>query len=294
MVAMDVVDTLRHQQGLVDRELDSQGRRDRLLDRLRELYQAQGINVTDQILEEGIVALEQERFKYQPVERSWKTRLAGIWVSRERWGKPIGFLAVLGSLFFGFYLFTEVLPERSMRNKLPNQIQSSLASIEAVAKNALVIDSAREIATFAEQGVSKQDYGLAQKRLTELEKIKQQLQMSYVIRIVSDPEERSGIYRIPDVNESSRNYYLIVEAVDDNNSAIELPILSEETNKTSLKRKWGLRVSENVYQQVGKDKTDDGIIQSNQVGEKRVGYMQPTYSIDTTGGMISEWEFYND
>ena len=43
MAAMDVVDTLRHEQSIAERELDSQGRRERLLQRLRELYTAQGI-----------------------------------------------------------------------------------------------------------------------------------------------------------------------------------------------------------------------------------------------------------
>jgi len=59
MLAMDVVDTLRHRQQLVDRELDAEARRERLVEKLREIYASQGLNVTDEMLEEGVRALEE-------------------------------------------------------------------------------------------------------------------------------------------------------------------------------------------------------------------------------------------
>ena len=50
MLAMDVVDTLRHQENLVSRELSEQDRDAQLLQRLREIYRGQGIEVPDRIL----------------------------------------------------------------------------------------------------------------------------------------------------------------------------------------------------------------------------------------------------
>ena len=61
LLAMDVVDTLRHRAQLVDRELDSEERRADLLERLREIYTAQGIEVPDHILLDGVKALEERR-----------------------------------------------------------------------------------------------------------------------------------------------------------------------------------------------------------------------------------------
>ena len=61
MVAMDVVDTLRHQQTVAERELDIQGRRERMLERLKDMYKGQGIDVPEHVLLEGISALEEER-----------------------------------------------------------------------------------------------------------------------------------------------------------------------------------------------------------------------------------------
>ena len=289
MAAMDVVDTLRHQQGLVERELDTGGRRDRLLARLRELYQAQGIEVTDEILQEGILALEEERFKYTPVKPSFAIRMAHIWVSRSRWGKPVGFLAVLATVFFGFYIFNDVLPERAMRNDLPNQLQATYTSIETISKNPDVISQAGQKLTLAEQAIESENYAGAQLTLADMQAVAKSLQLNYSIRVLSKPNQNSGVWRVPDINQSGRNYYLIVEAVDENNKVIALPILSEESNKSVIKKQWGLRVSEQTFYEIARDKQDDGIIQSNIVGEKKVGYLAPEFSIATTGGTITEW-----
>ncbi len=65
MLAMDVVDTLRRRQRLVEREFDSEGREQDLKQRLRKIYAAQGIEVPDHVLEEGVAALREERFVYK-------------------------------------------------------------------------------------------------------------------------------------------------------------------------------------------------------------------------------------
>ena len=69
MLAMDVVDTLRHDQRLVERELSDDASDDALIKRLREVYKGQGIEVPDRILEEGVKALHEKRFSYKPLSR---------------------------------------------------------------------------------------------------------------------------------------------------------------------------------------------------------------------------------
>ena len=49
MLAMDVVDTLRHSENLVARELGEEDRASALMERLREVYRQQGIDVPGQI-----------------------------------------------------------------------------------------------------------------------------------------------------------------------------------------------------------------------------------------------------
>ena len=289
MVAMDVVDTLRHQQGIAERELDGEGRRGRLLLRLRDLYKAQGIDVPDHVLQEGIDALEQERFLYEPVKPSFGTKMARLWVSRGRWGKPVGFLAVLGSLFSGVYLVTDVLPEQQMRSSLPKQLEASLSTIRIISKDPAIVSEAEGRVVAAKQAINNQQYEQANKVLDGLKTVSELLQTEYSVRVISRPGESSGVWRIPDVNQSGRNYYLIVEAIGKNNKIVSLDILSEESNTRKKVKTWGLRVNEQTFYQISADKKDDGIIQGNQVGKKDIGYLEPQFSIATTGSTITEW-----
>ena len=84
MLAMDVVDTLRRRQRLVEREFDSEGREQDLKQRLHKIYAAQGIEVPDHVLEEGVAALREERFVYKSPPENFATRLARLYVTRAR------------------------------------------------------------------------------------------------------------------------------------------------------------------------------------------------------------------
>src|SRR3974377_678026 len=66
MLAMDVVDTLRHQQDLVDRELASDEQEQALIDKVKRMYSSQGLEVTDDVIAEGVAALREDRFAYRP------------------------------------------------------------------------------------------------------------------------------------------------------------------------------------------------------------------------------------
>lgn len=289
MVAMDVVDTLRHQEKLVARELDGDGRRERLLSRLKDMYAAQGIDVPDHVLEEGISALEQERFQYQAVPSSWRTRVARLWVSRTRWSKPVGFLAVLAAIFYGVYFTAEVLPQRQLLSGLPAQIGASLTHIRSIAKTPEIVAEAERIAANARSALTAGNTEVAESVVANLTSLEAQLSQSYRLRIVVRPNKQSGIWRQPPTNTSGRNYYLIVEAIDARNRPIELTIFNEESNKAARVTSWGLRVDEETFYRVAADKKDDGIIQDNIVGQKPVGALQPEYLVATSGATITEW-----
>ena len=87
MLAMDVVDTLRHRDRLVERELTEDVRDEQLIERLRALYKSQGIDVPDTILADGVKALKESRFAYTPPGPSFARTLATIWVKRGTYGK---------------------------------------------------------------------------------------------------------------------------------------------------------------------------------------------------------------
>ena len=53
--------------------------------------------------------------------------------------------------------------------------------------------------------------------------------------------------------------------------------------------KWGVRVPEATYDAVRADKSDDGIVQDNILGEKHRGTLKVDYLMDVDGGAITAW-----
>lgn len=99
MLAMDIVDTLRHEQSLVERELASTQRDEDFVARVRQIYASQGIEVSEALVRQGVEALKQDRFAYVPPKRTLAVRLAEVWVERGRWAKRAmiaGFVGVFG------------------------------------------------------------------------------------------------------------------------------------------------------------------------------------------------------
>jgi hypothetical protein len=286
MLAMDVVDTLRRRDRLVKQELDLTGREEDLKERLRKIYAAQGIEVPDHVIEQGVAALKEERFVYKPPPAGLATRMARLYVSRGQWGKwALGGLAA-PILAWAGYWFTFTLPDAS----LPQDLTQAHWQVTGLA----VDDAAARAEADAALGAGKaaladEDAKAARVALRRLEDLRRVLDQEYRLRIVNRPGERSGVFRIPDVNSTASNYYIVVEGLDGAGNPVKVPIKNEETGKTEVVTKWGLRVDEKVYNAVGRDKKDDGIIEKDRFGIKRRGRLTPDYEMPTTGGAITRW-----
>lgn len=289
MVAMDVVDTIRHRQLIVDRELDAAGRRGRLLDRLRDIYTAQGIEVSDAALEAGVDALEKERFAYTPAAGGLSTALARLYVRRDRWLKP--FLVVLGLFLLGAAVWyaTVLLPQSRLDATLPAQIEATHARIVELSQSETATRQANELLETARREIREEDLSTASSIHDELEALGRELELAYEIRIVSRPGEYSGVWRVPDVNPDTRNYYLIVEAVDARGNVLPRRVQNEEDGRLYTVRQWGVRVDQTTFDAVAADKQDDGIVQNNAFGRKAAGRLEHEYVMPTTGATITEW-----
>ena len=93
MLAMDVVDTLRHERRLVQKELTAGDHDRQLIERLREIYAGQGIAVPDEVLAQGVDALREDRFAYTAPAPGLGRSLQIAYVRRGRWGMYV--LAVI-------------------------------------------------------------------------------------------------------------------------------------------------------------------------------------------------------
>jgi len=285
MLAMDVVDTLRRRRRLVERELDAEGREQDLKQRLHKIYAAQGIEVPDHVLEEGVAALKEERFVYQSPPAGLATRLARLYASRSSWGQWVmgGFAALL--LAWLVYHFTVVAP----RSQLPDRLEATYQSVAEMADSDKAGRQAQQLYETASIALSNGDNEAAQAALESLGDLRSTLEQAYTLQIVSRPGEKSGVWRVPEANPDARNYYIIVEALSADGRTLQVPVVNEETGRTERVSKWGLRVEEAVFQRIAADKQDDGIIQQRRFGVKQSGQLKPDYRIPTSGSAITQW-----
>lgn len=298
LLAMDVVDTLRHREQLVLSELDAGAREAALLMRLKEIYAAQGIDVPEHILKEGVKALEERRFQYEPPKPSLSVTLAEIYIARSRWMMPV-MLAVIAAASLGAAWHLGVaVPERqraeAARIEIADTLPSEIGRLHAAVTGIALEDAARLKADAfkaeGERAIAAGDLKAARAARDALALLQHDVSAVYEVRVVYGPgEARSGVFRIPEDVPGGRNYYLIVEAVDPNGGLVQVPVTSEEDRRSARVTRWGQRVSEAVFQSVADDKGDDQIIQNSVIGRKTAGYLSPEFTVETPGGAILEW-----
>jgi len=285
MLAMDVVDTLRRRERLVLRELDESGREEDLKQRLRKIYEQQGIDVPDHVIEQGVAALKEDRFTYKPRQGGIARRLALLYVGRGRWGKWLGGGLAAGLLALAANYFLLVAPDKG----LPDELAESHAEIVSIAKSDHARSMSQQIMSAGATALRNDDVKAAREALADLDRLRSTLEQEYTIQIVSRPGERSGAWRVPDVNQAAKNYYVIVEAVDNTGDRLQVSVENEENGKTEQVSIWGLRVDEATFNAVKRDKQDDGIIENDRFGFKRQGYLKPEYEMPSSGGVITRW-----
>jgi hypothetical protein len=297
MLAMDVVDTLRHRQDLATRELDGVTREQQLIDKLRDIYHQQGITVTDAILKEGVAALAESRFAYDPPKPGFATTFARLYASRGKWGRPaLGVLVALAVFLGGYYLvykpYQANVAEQArieLAEGLPAQMDSLYQIIYEETKVQQAVVEAEQLRTRGKAYAAEGNRTQAEAAVTSLVALRDQLRQAYTLRVVNRPDVQSGFWTFPEINTDATNYYLTVEAIGKDGKALELPILNEETGETETVNMWGLRVPESVYRAVAADKLDDGIIQGNEVGRKSDGFLDVEYLMPTLGGALTRW-----
>lgn len=297
LLAMDVVDTLRHRAQLVDRELASEDRRADLLERLKEIYTAQGIDVPEHILADGVKALEERRFTYVPPKASVSVKLARAYVSRGKWGKPvIAGLAALGLGFGGYQGFVAgpqkakaAAIEQALTDTLPAELEALSAE---VAELAITPEGDRLVEAYYHDGqaaLREEDVKGVEESLAGLKTLRGDLSAVYDVRVRYRDRAESGFFRTPPNRPGQRNYYLVVEAVDPRGEVVAVPITSEEAQESDRVTKWAQRVSQSVFEATVADKRDDTIIQNDLIGRKMRGKLSPDYTVETQGGAILEW-----
>ncbi|HBS30290.1 MAG TPA: hypothetical protein DEA40_00850 [Parvularcula sp.] len=297
MLAMDVVDTLRHRELVLAKELGGEERKAALIARLKEIYSAQGIEVPDAILEDGVKALEEKRFVYDPPTDSFQRRLATAYIRRGRWAPPILFVAGAAAFLTAAYEFGFERPREAAAERTRIELTVTLPQEMAAARDAALALAADEMArrrveTAYQDGVTAVEQGAAataRKAVEDLGLLRGDLAADLTIRVVSGPNSTSGVARDNVARPGAENFYLIVEAVDASGRPHPLEIESQEDRRTARAAQWGVQVPEGEFLKVAADKQDDLIVQDDAVGAKPRGTLTPRYDVPTEGGAILEW-----
>jgi hypothetical protein len=287
MLAMDVADVLRREP-----ELAEPG----AVDRLRALYRQAGLEVTDAAIAEGRAAAGDDRYGYTPPTGLGAT-LAWLHLVRRRWLPSAYAIALMLVIFCGGY-FVLWRPfhasqlqqaELELTQTMPATMDALYETIHEETKVQQAENDAVAIRDRGKAAASKGDRAGAAQAIDDLTAIRDTLRVEYQLHIVDRAGTKWGFWTFPPNNSEATNYYLVVEALDANGTALTLPIRNEDTGRTERVAMWAERVPEDVYQAVEADKADDGIIEHGLIAVKEFGFLDPGYLIETLGGQVTRW-----
>ena len=140
MLAMDVVDTLRHQRDLVERELDDEARSRAFTAQVQRIYDAQGIDVDEQVIAEAVRALKEDRFVYTAPARTFAVRLATVYVERGKWALRLLVVGGLALALYAAFAIPAHYHRRGLVDSFAQRIATTLRDAEAMVRSASVVE----------------------------------------------------------------------------------------------------------------------------------------------------------
>jgi hypothetical protein len=290
MLAMDVVDTLRHRTRIVDMELNEDAREEQLVARLKEIYGAQGIEVPDRILKDGVKALAEQRFVYKPPADTFSVKLAKAYVNRRRWlPQSITAVGLLVAIAVGFQLLV-FGPMNAEWQNMPNTISAELAEGQALATDPVVDAQLASLAAEGQRAIADGNRDAARTQLKTMQAMNDQLAQAYDIRVVARPNEDTGFYRQSEDQPNALNHYVVVEAIAPGGRVLSVPISDAQTQETKNVTKWAQRVTKETADRLRAEKAAGaGIIVNDIFGRKVRGELEPQFNEPVPGGAITEW-----
>lgn len=129
---------------------------------------------------------------------------------------------------------------------------------------------------------------------SELDEVATRLAEEYTVTIVDRQGEKSGFERL--YNGRVSGYYLVVEALDRNGTALRRSIVNTETKNREQVTRWGEEVSQEVWERIVADKQKDGVVDENVVAKKLRGIMSEEFVLDggrgkpiAKGRRVTKW-----
>ncbi len=155
------------------------------------------------------------------------------------------------------------------------------SSLQTVAAEGSAVALGRRLHQRAQRLAETGDVDRLRGTVQSLSQLGTQLDREYRLVIVG------AFWRFKNDNSGVRNYYLRVQAIDTYGNPLAMSIRNDKTGQTRRVREWGERVSKAVYDRVGADKADNGVIDEDLLGTKQRGYLTVERKIPDVGQITS-------
>lgn len=165
---------------------------------------------------------------------------------------------------------------------LEPEIAGLHAAVLAEAVEDLALERAAGLRRSADAQLVARDANGLEETARDFRQLHQQIGAEYEIVIVG------GVWRFHTELDGVRNYYLRVQAIAPDGARVPVVIRNEENGNTGEVTEWAERVPKEVYDRVGADKQDNGLIDDNDFGFKRRGFLTAERNYEDLG-QITEW-----
>ncbi|BBO33969.1 DUF6384 family protein [Lacipirellula parvula] len=280
---MDVAATLRKERTLVEQQLNIDEIKAALRDRLLEAAKLNGDPVTPAEIDAAVEQYYDRLHEFRDPPASFSKFLAHCWVLRKYLTAAVVALAGAAALVWGL-VFTGVLPGEARTRYVTEQQQADLdaqlsesqrlaSAISKLSTDPAATAEAERLSTMAVAAHEQRDGKKIAAATKELQELQALLELEYGLFIVNAPGEQSATERLWTDDEGTRTsgYFVFVDALDEQNQPVSVPIRNRETDRVEMVSRWGEQVPKKVFDRLYRDKQKDGVLDEREFGRKQRG-----------------------
>ena len=250
------------------------------------MYEELGDLVDADTIEKALDEYLSQRYAFAPAQKGLRRNLALLYIKRG-WVATRVILptAAAATIVWGGFAYVEGVNQRMQELEaaalvtLEADVERLHDALLASAAEDLVRERAAALDAAAESQLAAQDADALERTAERFQNLHDLVAAEYRIEITG------GTWRTRD---NIRNNYLVVRALDADGRAVTVPIRNEESGATRRVSEWGERVPQEVYDRVAADKQDNGIIDDEEFGFKRRGFITAERRYPDVG-QITEW-----
>ena len=253
------------------------------------MYEELGDLVDSRTIEKALDEYLGQRYAFRPARPGPRRQLALLYIRRGWVAKRVlAPAATVVAVAWGGFALAGVVRERALERDterlgtLEAEVAGLQAAVLAEAAEDVALQRAAELRRSADGQIASRDLDGLEATAESFRQLAGQISAEYRIVTVG------GFWRQSNELEGVRNHYLRVQAIDAAGNRLPMSIRNEENGRTEEVTEWAERVPQEVFDRVVADKEDNGIIDDDDFGFKRRGFLSAERNYDDLG-QITEW-----